>query len=186
MEDESILALYEARSEQAISETERKYGRYLSAIAARIVIDPADVSEILNDTYVAAWNAIPPAHPDKLSLYLGKITRRFSLNRIRLKNAEKRGGGSADLCFEELEEVLTGENDPVLALEEKELTRILDSFLSSLPDAERRVFVCRYWYFDPVGEIAARFGFSESKVKTMLLRTREKLKKRLEKENYPI
>ncbi len=186
MEDERILALFFERKEQAISETEKKYGNYLAAVAARIVHDQDDVGEILNDTYAAAWNAIPPARPEKLSLYLGKITRALSLNRVRDKKAEKRGGGEAVLCFEELEGVLSGENDPAGVLEEKELSRILDDFLSSLPEAERRVFVCRYWYFDPVSEIAARFDYSESKVKMMLLRTREKLKKRLEKENYPI
>ena len=186
MEDKNILALFFERKEQAISETEKKYGNYLSAIAGRIVHDPSDVGEILNDTYAAAWNAIPPAKPDKLSLFLGKIVRRLALNRVRSKKTEKRGGGETLLCFEELEDVLSGENDPALALEEKELTRILDAFLSSLPEAERRVFVCRYWHFDTVEEISERFGFSESKVKMMLFRTREKLKKRLEKENYPI
>lgn len=186
MEDERILALFFDRKEQAISETEKKYGNYLSAIAVRIVHDQSEVGEILNDTYAAAWNAIPPARPEKLSLYLGKITRALSLNRIRDRKAEKRGGGETVLCFEELEDVLSGENDPASKLEEKELSLILDDFLSSLPEAERRVFVCRYWYFDPVSEIASRFDYSESKVKMMLLRTREKLKKRLEKENYPI
>lgn len=186
MEDEHILTLFLERKEQAISETEKKYGNYLSAIAVRIVHDSSEVGEILNDTYAAAWNAIPPARPEKLSLYLGKITRSLSLNRIRNRKAEKRGGGETVLCFEELEGVLSGENDPVSTLEEKELNRILDDFLASLPETERRVFVCRYWYFDPISEIAERFHFSESKVKMMLLRTREKLKKRLEKENYPI
>ena len=186
MEDERILALFFERKEQAISETEKKYGNYLSAIAGRIVHDQNDIGEILNDTYAAAWNAIPPAHPERFSLYLGKIARRLALNRVRDQKTEKRGGGETDLCFEELEDVLSGENDPALALEEKELSRILDDFLSSLPEAERRVFVCRYWHFDSVEEISARFGYGESKVKMMLLRTREKLKKRLEKENYPI
>lgn len=173
MEDEKIVELYWLRSEQAITETAAKYGAYLLRIALRLLPLREDADECVNDTYLGAWNAIPPHRPKQLSLFLGKITRRAALDRLKSENRLKRGGGQASLAYEELASCLPDESagDPAeLAASRDRIER----FLASLSEAERSVFICRYWYFAPVDEIAGRFGFSQSKVKSLLFRTRRK------------
>ena len=182
MDDKEILDLYFDRSELAIQETDRKYGPYCYKIAIHILSDPADAEESVNDTYLAAWNAMPPRRPNVLSAFLGKLTRYISLDRWKKRGALKRGGGQVALSLEELEECVAGGNDPEKEADRKELLRYLNRFLDSLPETQRKVFVCRYWYLESIPEIAARFGFSESKVTAMLHRLREKLRKRLEME----
>ncbi len=184
MEDSKIVALYWARDERAIAESAAKYGAYCRAIAAGILRDQRDAEESVNDTWIGAWGSMPPHKPERLSAFLGKITRRVSLKRHREKNAQKRGGGQVEPALEELSECVGATVDE--ALEEQELARLIDAFLDGLPDTEQRVFVCRYWYLDSVADIAERFGFSESKVKSMLHRTRGKLRDRLEKEDILI
>ena len=180
MEDAMIVALYWARDEKAIAETAAKYGAYCHAIAWQILQSREDAEESVNDTWVGAWGSMPPHRPELLSAFLGKITRRVSLKRRRGKGAEKRGGGQPELALDELAECVGATNDE--ALEEMELARLIDAFLEALPDTEQRVFVCRYWYLDSIADIAERFGFSESKVKSMLHRTRGRLRACLEKE----
>ena len=175
-----IVALYWARDEKAIAETAAKYGAYCHAIAWQILQSREDAEESVNDTWVGAWGSMPPHRPELLSAFLGKITRRVSLKRRRGKGAEKRGGGQPELALDELAECVGATNDE--ALEEMELARLIDAFLDALPDTEQRVFVCRYWYLDSIADIAERFGFSESKVKSMLHRTRGRLRACLEKE----
>lgn len=182
MEDVQIVDLYFARSEQAIEETANRYGSYLLTIARNILISRSDAEEAVNDTYLGAWRSIPPHRPQRLSTYLGKITRRVSLGRWKAANAQKRGGGEVSLALEELGECLPGGDSPERAMEQKELTQLLGAFIRNLPETEQRVFVCRYWYLSPVKTIARDYGFSESKVKSMLSRTRGKLKACLEKE----
>ncbi len=181
MDDDSIIELYFSRSENAISETAAKYGGYCYSIAHHILENREDSEESVNDTYLAAWNTMPPRHPSVLSTFLGKLTRYISLNRWKQRRTGKRGGGQVPLALEELEECIAGQ-DLEKVLEGRELTRCLNRFLEALPEQERSIFVCRYWYLDPIQEIAQRFGFSESKVKSMLFRTRGKLRVRLEKE----
>ena len=182
MEDNAIVALYFARSEQAIRETGKKYGAYLNTIAENILHRHEDAEEAVNDTYLAAWNTMPPRRPNILSAFLGKLTRYISLDRWKKRSAQKRGGGQVALSLEELEECISGGDDPEKEVDRKELLRYLNRFLDALPETQRRVFVCRYWYLESIPEIAARFGFSESKVTAMLHRLREKLRKRLEME----
>ena len=182
MEDNAIVELYFARSEQAIRETEQKYGAYLNTIAANILHLPEDAEETVSDTYLAAWNTMPPRRPNILSAFLGKLTRYISLDRWKKRSAQKRGGGQVALSLEELEECISGGDDPEKEVDRKELLRYLNRFLDALPETQRSVFVCRYWYLESIPEIAARFGFSESKVTAMLHRLREKLRARLQLE----
>lgn len=182
MEDKRIIELYWQRSEDAISETASKYGTYLHSIAYQILSNTQDAEECVNDTYTGAWNAMPPHSPSILSAFLGKITRRISIDVWRKYSAQKRGGGETALALEELEDCVSGSGSVEEEWERRELTRKLNEFLRLLPDTERRVFLCRYWYMDSVPSIAQQFGFSESKVTSMLHRTRNKLRVLLEKE----
>lgn len=182
MNDSQIVALYWARDEQAIAETRVKYGQYCYAIAYNILHHNEDAEESVNDTYLDAWNAIPPHKPAILSTFLGKITRRISLDRLRRNNAEKRGGGQVALSLDELMECVPDGKSIDDHLCAEALSKHIDSFLRSLPSAQRSVFICRYWFFDPIADIAKQFGYTESKVKTMLYRTLKKLRKYLEKE----
>ncbi|MGN0977485.1 MAG: RNA polymerase sigma factor [Faecousia sp.] len=182
MDDNEIIELYFARAETAISQTAVKYGKYCYSIAYNILSNREDSEESVNDTYLAAWNQMPPRQPSVLSAFLGKLTRYISLDRWKARNAYKRGGGEVALSLEELEESLPGGANPEKAFAEKELLRCINSFLEALPETERRVFVCRYWYLDSTQDIAERFGFSQSKVTAMLHRIRGKLRRQLEKE----
>lgn len=184
MEDEKIVALYWQRSEQAIAQTEQKYGNYLNSISYHILRSREDAQECVNDTYHHAWNAMPPDRPNVLATFLGKITRRLSIDRWRRNTADKRGGGEVALALDELGECVSGKDSVEDQTAHRELIRTLDGFLASLPDDHRRVFLCRYWYMDSVQEIAEQFGFSRSKVTAMLHRTRKKLRTRLEEEGY--
>lgn len=184
MDDQSIIELYFARSENAISATSAKYGGYCFSIAYNILFNQEDSEESVNDTFLAAWNTIPPRHPNVLATFLGKITRYISLDRWKKRSAAKRGGGEVPLALEELEGCVSGGEEPEAGYVRKELVRCLNCFLGELPETERSVFVCRYWYLDSIEEIANRFGFSQSKTASMLHRTRGKLRKVLEKEGF--
>ena len=182
MDDIRIVSLYWERNEQAIEESESKYSGYCHAIAYRILTDHEDADESVNDTWLAAWESMPPHRPSVLAAYLGKITRRVSLNRWRDRNRDKRGGGEVSLSLDELAECVPGRQDAEQAVELAELTEAVNRFLAGLPETERDVFVCRYWFLAPLREIGENFGFSESKTKSMLFRTRKKLLAHLEKE----
>ena len=186
MKDSQIVDLYWQRDETAISETEAKYGRFCFSIANNILHDDEDAKECVNDTYLGAWNAMPPHRPEMLSTFLGKITRRLSLKKWRDRSADKRGGGSVALSMEELEECIPSRQSADDSIAVAELTNIINGFLETLPVEERRVFLRRYWYFDSISDISARFGFGESKVKMMLKRTRDKLLVRLQKEDAAV
>ena len=182
MEDEAIIALYWQRSEEAIIQTDRKYGRYCRSIAFNILENDDDTDECLNDTYLKAWNIIPPKRPTFLSALLAKITRNLALDRQKFSRAEKRGGGQIPLVLEELADCVPGGTDAEEILENKEITALLNRFLSSLPQRTREVFMLRYWYLCPVRQIAESLGLGGSNVKMLLLRTRRQLKVLLEKE----
>ena len=184
MEDQKIIDLYWQRSEQAIRETDAKYGGYCYTIAYNILANREDSEESVSDTYLAAWRAMPPKRPGILSSFLGKITRHLSIDRWRRRTAEKRGGGEVVLALEELEDCLSDGLSTEDAVLKKELTVVINRFLDALPEAERNVFLCRYWYVDPVQDIADTLGVSVSKVNSMLYRTRQKLRRVLEKEGY--
>ena len=176
MDDAKIVEMYWNRKEEAIAETKRKYDKYCFAISHSVLHNQQDCEETLNDTWLAAWNAIPPHHPSNLATFLGKICRRLSINRWRSLSAEKRGGGEAVLSFDELEECIADDRSFRENQDAEIITETINEFLSDLKETERRVFVCRYFYFDTIDEICTRFHFTQSKVKMMLKRTRDKLK----------
>ena len=182
MEDKQIVSLYWARDPQAIDRSQAKYGPYCLSIARNILRQEQDAEESVNDTWLGAWNAMPPHRPAVLRLFLGKLTRRLSLQRLRRQGRLKRGGGEAALALEELSQCVDGSGDVQRELEATELAARINDFVLALPQAERRVFLCRYWYLDSVAEIAIRFGFSTSKVKSMLYRIRQQLRQTLEQE----
>lgn len=182
MDDAKIVDMYWARDEKAIKETNVKYGRYCYQIAYNILYNEQDADESVNDTYLGAWNCMPPHRPMVLATFLGKITRRISLNRWRMKKTQKRGGGETALALGELMECIPSNTRIDDALEAEELGKVINKFLDTLPITERRLFICRYWYLDSINDLCNRFGFSQSKVKSMLYRTREKLLVVLEKE----
>lgn len=184
MEDNQIIDLYFARSEQAIQETDTKYGGYCYSIAYNILTNQEDAEESVSDTYLSAWNAMPPRRPSLLAAFLGKITRNISLDRWRKYHAFKRGGGQVEIALEELQECVSGEESAEENAIRREVLASLNRFLGTLNAVERKVFVCRYWYLDSPLEIAEQFGFSQSKVVSMLHRTRHKLKKQMAKEGY--
>ncbi|MBQ8135229.1 MAG: sigma-70 family RNA polymerase sigma factor [Clostridia bacterium] len=183
MNDRQIVEMYWNRDEKAISETTEKYGAYCYTIAFGILHNEEDTKESVNDTYMDAWNSMPPNKPKILKTFLGKITRRISIDRWRKKTAQKRGGGELPEVLEELSECITESGNPVNEMEKKLLNETINLFVKELKNTEQKVFLCRYWYADSVESIAKQFGFTQSKVKSMLMRTRIKLKERLIKED---
>ncbi len=184
MEDEQIVDLYWQRDEAAIGETQTKYGRYLSKIAYNILNDPEDSQESVNDTYLAAWNSMPPHRPGILSAYLAKLTRRISIDLFRYRTRDKRLGSEYALSLSELEECVSGGDTTQDAVNEKLLADAIGIYLRLLPETTRIAFVGRYYYLDPLKEVAAYCGISESKAKSLLYRTRQGLKAYLKKEGY--
>lgn len=184
MEDSQIVELYWNRDERAVTETAAKYGAYCHSIAVRILGDDRDAEECVNDTYQGAWNSIPPNRPEVLSAYLGKLTRRISMKVWRSRDAQKRGGGEAALSLEELQECIPDCRRIDDSLNAQMLTDVINYFLLELPVQERRVFIRRYWYGCSIREISKQFGYSKSKVESMLFRTRNKLRKRLSGEGF--
>ena len=184
MEDQAIVELYWNRSEHALSETSAKYGKYCYSIAYNILENSEDADESVNDTYLAAWGTIPPNRPAILSTFLGKLTRRISIDCLRKRIADKRGGGEVTLVLDELEDCIAGKQNVENAYIHKELTEAINCYLDTLTQMERNIFLCRYWYLDPIAVIASNFGLSQSKVTSMLYRLRKKLRLQLEKEGY--
>lgn len=181
MDDRQIIELYWARSEKAITETAHKYSRYCHYIAYNILHSNEDSEECVNDTYLKAWDNMPPNRPNKLSAFLGKITRNLALHTYEKSHSQKRGAGQIPLVLEELNDCIPSQNNVEQAIDDMMLAETIDSFLAGLPTDTRKIFVQRYWYLMPVKDIAADFQITESKVKVTLFRTRNKLKQFLEK-----
>ena len=179
MEDSQIIDLYWARSEQAVQETDTKYGGYCRSIAHNILKNREDSEECVSDTWLNAWNAMPPKRPSVLSAFLGKITRNLAFDRWKAAHAEKRGGGSLPLALDELDECIAAKGGVEAAFDEKELSHAIDAFLRTLPERECSIFLRRYWYVDSVQDIAARYALRENTAKSILFRTREKLRRYL-------
>ena len=182
MEDSQIVDLYWARDERAIQATTEKYGRYCYRIAFNILSNKEDADESVNDTYMSAWKSIPPHRPSVLSTFLGKLTRRISLNKWRDQNRVKRGSGEVILALDELSECIPSQQNPERELEMKELAQAINYFIGSLQPTERDIFVSRYWFLASINEISVKFDFSESKTKSILFRVRKKLMSYLQKE----
>lgn len=186
MEDDRIIDLYLSRDESAIRETAAKYGARLRRIALAVLGSRESAEECENDTYLEVWRRIPPNEPrGYLFEYLGRIIRHLAIDECRRMNSEKRRAEYCELT-KEMAECLPGGEPADSHLEAEELMRVISDFLRSCPKEQRTVFIRRYWYFDSVAELGRRFGFSQSKVKSMLYRMREALKAKLEKEGYTI
>ncbi|MGN0649214.1 MAG: RNA polymerase sigma factor [Oscillospiraceae bacterium] len=189
MTDEKIVELYFKRDETAIAQTSQKYSAYIRTVAYNILNSAQDADECENDTYLRTWSAIPPHRPAVLRTFLAKIARNLALNMWEKKSAQKRGENVTEL-LSELEECSCGIRSPQPDIEQQadnaELARVLNDFVRNLGREQRVVFVRRYWYADSISAIAERCGMSESKVKSMLMRTRNKLKQRLESEDIPL
>ena len=182
MQDEKIVDMYWARSEDAIAETSKKYGRYCMSIAYNILQSAEDSKECVNDTYLRAWNAMPNDRPDRLSAFLGKITRNLALAKWEYNTAEKRGGGRMEAVFEELGECVSGSECTEDVVDRLIREDLINTFLGGLRRELRDIFVARYWQMYSVSEIARLYGISESKVQVSLHRMRNTLKDILEKE----
>ena len=184
MEDEKIVSLYWQRSESAIRETEIKYDRYLTKIAQNILDNLEDSRESVNDTYLAAWNSMPPHRPAILSTYLGKITRRLSIDCFRTRNRDKRKGSQYALSLEELGDCVSAGNTTEDIINVRLLADTIGIFLRLQPEDARNAFIGRYYYLDSLKEVAAYCGMTESRCKMLLYRTRIALKEYLEKEGF--
>ena len=175
MDDAKIVQLYWDRNEQAILATADKYGNYCASIAKNILGNHEDAEECVNDTYLNAWNSMPPHRPSILSTFLGKIVRNLSIKRYKHNTADKRGGGQATVVLDEIAEFVSDADSVEQEIDRKELVTAIDSFLDRLPADKRNIFICRYWYFDSISDIANRFRMTENNVSVTLNRLRLKL-----------
>jgi len=186
MADEMIVSLYWERNESAIHETEVKYDRYLTKIAYNTLADFEDSRESVNDTYLKAWNSMPPHKPAFLSTYLGKITRQAAIDIFRKRNSKKRSGSEYALSLSELGECISADGNIEQDCELRELGRVISTYLRTVSQDACHVFVSRYYFMDSIREIAAYFDMSESKAKSMLHRTRLGLKDYLKQEGFSL
>ena len=182
MEDGKIIELFYMRHESALAETDKKYGPRCRSVSYNILSNHEDSEECVNDTYLAAWKAIPPEYPQNLCSYLVSIVRRLSISCLRRRYADCRGGGEYALCYDELEACMSDSADPQGDIEARELAQGISRALMKLSRDDRRIFVCRYWLIEPIADIAAATGFSQSKVKSSLHRSRDKIRKQLQRE----
>ena len=185
MEDDKIVELYWDRDEAAITATSDKYGVYCLSISQNILGNREDAQECVNDTYLKAWNTIPPHRPAMLSTFLGKITRNLSFDRYKACRRDKRGGSQTALVLDELGEIIADKRSDD-EFDRKELLESINAFLSSLPPDKRKMFVCRYWYAYSISEIAKRFGMAENNVSVSLNRTRQKLRNYLKERGFDL
>lgn len=182
MTDEKIIHLYWERSEEAIIETDKKYGNYCWSIAYGILRNHEDANECINDTYLNVWNSIPPTRPVKFAMYLGRITRNLAINKYNYYSAKKRHNTEVHLAINELIECVSGEDFSERIDNAIMIHDLLNSFLGDLNDIDQKIFVCRYWYYYSIKEIAKINGLTESYVKVSLHRSRNILKLILERE----
>ena len=186
MEDQDIITLYWERSEEAIRATADKYGGYCAAIIRRVLGDGRASEECLNDTYMAAWSSMPRDWPKLLPAYLGKITRNLAFNRYKSARAEKRGGGEIALVLEELSECVSGRETVEGEYDRRELIEAVNAFVRGLPEDKRRLFLRRYWYSDPVKDIARDNDMRPGAVSKALERARKQLREYLMERGFEL
>ncbi|MCM1187632.1 MAG: sigma-70 family RNA polymerase sigma factor [Lachnoclostridium sp.] len=184
MEDDKIVELYWRREESAIHETEKKYGHYLTKVAYNVLADWEDSKECVNDTYLKAWNTIPPLKPSVLSPYLGKLTRQAAIDIYRRRNSVKRKPSEYALSLGELEECVSGGNTTEQEVDLGLLAQAINHYLKTLPVETRDLFIGRYYYADSIRKVASYYNMSEAKAKSILHRTRIKLKEYLKREGF--
>lgn len=182
MDDKEIFRLFAHGDENALKEADAKYGRYCFNIAYNILGNRPDAEECINEAFYNIWKSVPEKQPDDFRTFLGRYVRNASLKKLRNNNAVKRGGGEIHAAFEELSEFIPSDEKVSSALDAEETAKIINSFLGTLSKRDHCIFVRRYWYFDSVSSISEKYGFSESKVKSILFRTRNRLKKKLNEE----
>ena len=182
LEDSKIIELYWSRSEDAIHESDNKYGKYLTKIAMNILKNNEDTQECINYTYLQTWNSIPETKPNSMRSFLGCITRNLSFDMYKKQRAKKRGNGEVEVVLEELEGCIHGGPDVEETMEENEVAKLISKFLRKQSRHNRVIFVRRYWYCDSIEDIEERFAISKSNVLSSLFRTRKALKVFLEKE----
>ncbi|MFC5406507.1 RNA polymerase sigma factor [Cohnella soli] len=185
MEDQGIIHLYLQRSQQALVETKNKYGAYCKAIARNIVSNHSDVEECENDTYLAAWHAIPPNRPRKFSVFLGRITRNIALDKHGYNTAKKRNR-EFEVILTELEGCLASPETAETGFEAGEVANLINQFLLAIDEQARHLFIRRYWYSDSIDQLSKRFNISSSKTKSILFRTRNKLRAHLAQEGVSL
>lgn len=185
MQDEQIVALYWQRDEVALRETEQKYGRYLWKIAYNILSDQQDSEESVNDTYLKAWNSMPPHKPERLAAYLSRIARRLAIDRFRTRGRQKRGPSEYTLSLSELEDCV-GANTTEQSVDLRVLAKAIDTYLRTLPAKTRAAFIGRYYYMDSIKEVAVWCGMSEANTKSTLYRARQGLKAYLQEEGFAV
>lgn len=186
MEDNKIIELYWARSQQAITESQRKYGSYCRTIARNILPREEDAEECVNDTWLRAWNAMPPQRPTRLQAFFGKLTRNLCLDRWRRDHAAKRGGSQTELALEELEDCLAARERVEDALDAEHTAQLISRFVRQLSAPDRMLFVRRYWYLDDIRTLAHTLGMGQSQVKSRLHRIRQRLRQALEQEGVAL
>ena len=186
MEDEKIVELFWNRAEKAVEEAGEKYGRYCRRIAYNLLDSEPDAEECANDALLAAWHSIPPHRPAALAAYLGRLTRNLSIDRIKARSRIKRGGGEYAILLSELEECIPDRSTTDGEAERALLAELISSWLQTLPQLSRMLFVGRYWYNEPLQSLAQDCGVSVGKAKSLLFRLRKGLRERLEKEEFPI
>lgn len=186
MEDHAIIELYWQRQETAIQETAQKYGAFLAGLAWNVLRSHSDAEECVNDTYLRAWNAIPPQRPSAFKLWLGRITRNLSLDRWRKNKAEKRGGDSMEILLGELDVCVPAAQGVEKQLEDSEIAALISAFLRRQSPQNRTIFLRRYWYGESISDIAKAMHCGEGKVKSSLFRTRAALRETLEKEGIAL
>ena len=184
MQDQQILDLYWSRQESAIQETQKKYGSFLQNLAYRILGNREDSAEAVNETYLKAWNSIPPQRPAALSPYLGKLARRAAIDSFRRRTREKRRGTEYALSLSELEDCLPASDTPESQTDLHLLSQALNRFLRSLPKESRTLFIRRYYHLEPLKEAAAACSMTESRAKGILYRLRQNLRTYLEQEGF--
>ena len=186
MNDTDIINLYYERNEDAVRETMNSYHNRLLRFAMRFLSDSRDAEECVNDTWLRAWDSMPPQRPAKLSVFLGKITRNLSLDRYRNYSAEKRKGSKTAEVIEELSECISGGDNVSDYIDKMVLTELIVKFLRKQNEANRNIFIRRYWRFDSIREIAEDFGMNDRSVATILFRMRTQLKKELLEEGIEV
>ena len=186
MEDLIIVDLYWQRSEEAITESNEKYGTYCHTIANNILENHQDSEECVNGTWLQSWNAMPPQRPNKLSAFFAKITRNLAINRFHERKAEKRGGGRAQVAMDELSECIASSSDTEGEFSRKELEKDINRFLHSLPKRDCDIFMNRYFFVETTRNIASQFNMKESNILLILSCTRKKLRDFLKEEGYTI
>lgn len=184
MDDNAIVELYWQRKDNAIEETDKKYGAYCFAIADNILHSKEDSEECVNDTYLNVWNTVPPERPTKLRCFLAKITRNLSFNRYNSKMSKKRGGGEMPLILDELSECIASKSTTEDEYAARELKKSLNRFVKALPQREGNIFIRRYFFSESVAVISERYALSENNVMVILSRTRKRLREYLIKEGF--